>query len=246
MHTRHKYTAVAFGVFLVLVLQKFNYPVTVFRYFIPMFAAFLSALGVYNYFFLKNINNYNFWVWLRPLMFSLSILGIYISVPNDFFRILTALAGAAMLALFELAFEKFSDNANINETLLTSFGIFLALTSLNFYFPGYSYFYVFLSFCATCLISRSFLEFIPQSKQVKALIALSLGFFTSQFFWALSFLPLHFSALTLILFSLFYFILILSYYYLFNILSGQKIKFHLWLIIICIFAVVVSTPWSIL
>lgn len=246
MLKRHNLSSLLFGVLLVIVLQKFSYPDTVFRFFLPAFMGFSLLLGIYNYYYLKKLQRYNFWVWLRPIMLCLSILGVFASVPNDFMRGLSLATGAVLLVFFELALGKFSDNINTNETLLISFGGIVAVSSLNFTFPKFSAIFVALVFLGASLVSRSFLEFIPQSNKIKLVMALTLGFFTAQFFWALSFLPLHFSALALILFGLFYFLLIINYYFLFNILTAQKIKFHFWLVAICIAAVFLATPWAII
>jgi hypothetical protein len=96
------------------------------------------------------------------------------------------------------------------------------------------------------LLARSFYEFTPLSKRNKTVVALALGLLTTEFFWALAFLPLHFSALALILHSLFYLPLMLNYYQIFNVLNTKKIKYHLFIIVVCWGVVLLSTPWRII
>lgn len=244
--SQHNIFSVLFGVFFIIALKKFSYPAPVFRFLATIFLAYWMLLGLYNHFYLKHIGQSNFWVWLRPFLISLSVLGVFFTVPNDFLRGMAALMGAFLVFLFEFLLGKFSDNLNVNETLLIAFGGFMALCGINFYFPGFSFIYVIMSFVWTVLMTRSFLEFIPQDRRVKLATALTLGFFSAQLYWALGFLPLHYSVLATALFCLYYLLLIFTYYYLFNILSLQKIKFHLGLAALCLAAIILATPWSII
>jgi hypothetical protein len=228
-----------------VVLQKYAAPMPVFRFLVPAFVVFMLLLAIYNYYYLHFLQKYNFWIWLRPLLLTLSIFGVFSSVPNSTFRGLTVTFGALLLILFQTMLGKYSENIQLNETLLIVFGFFTALSAADYYFPNLLFVYVIMIFLSTFITSRSFFELIPQNPNTKIIISLVLGFFACELFWTESFLPFPFSSLALILLSLYYFCLILSYYQFFNILSYQKIKFHLWLIIVCVVSVLLATPWSI-
>jgi hypothetical protein len=167
--------------------------------------------------------------------------------------------------LFQLNLGRYAETLLLNETLVVIFGFFVSLMAWNQYFPALKVisftlgkwhlfnwqfsmqpFYLLGVFAATSVISRAFYEFIPQPPKTKWIAAVALGLFCAELFWALSFLPFHYSAQAVILFCLFYFCLILNYYYLFNTLTLKKIQFHLALIVIASGLVVIATPWGVI
>jgi len=160
---------------------------------------------------------------------------------------------------------RFAENLMINETLVIAFGFFITLCGFNQYYltfgqlhsffggislPDWEFslqpFYLAGTFACSYLLARCFYEFIPQPSLIKVVISLSIALFTTETFWALTFLPFHFSAIAVVLLSVFYFCLILNYYHLFHTLTYKKIQFHLILIIIASAIAIISTPWTII
>jgi hypothetical protein len=264
MNKYHKFISLAVGLLFAAILQVFSTPQPVFRILAPAFLAFCAAATYYNKRYLESLGKNNFWVLLRPVLLFLSGFGDFFLLPSGGFRAAFLISAVAVIFLVELALGNFSENLLINETLVIGFGFFTALTAFNQYFIngggftvfgrplfgnlhfGLQSFYLGLTFLSVLLLSRSFYEFLPQPPRVKWASAASLGLFCAEMFWALSFLPFHYSAQAVILFCVFYFCLILNYFHLFNALTLKKAQFHLFLIILACGIAVLATPWKIL
>ncbi len=246
MQKYHKIISLVFSITFLICLQEFPVDRPLFRILGLALLVWLVLLGFYNHWYLRIIQKYNFWMWLKPLLFFFSSFALFLIIPSYFFRGAFLLVVVALGAFFEAFLGNYSENVLLSEYLITSFGFFVALCAYNFYFPKFYGLYLTCVFAVSFVITRSFYEFVPQSNHTKTVAALILGLFCSEFFWALNFLPLHFSATAFLLFNLFYFCLILNYYFLFHTLSVKKIQFHLLLVVICSAAVLIATPWRIL
>jgi len=167
-------------------------------------------------------------------------------LPGPFFRGIFFVVSVVIITVFEATLGNYSENLLINEILITAFGFIFALMGFTQYFPGFYYLIFPVAFAAFMLMSRSFYESTPHPEQIKWLNALIIGLVSSQVFWAVSFLPFHFSAMAILALNFFYLALVLNYYYLFQILSSKKIKYYLMLSGITILLVFSSTPWNII
>ncbi len=233
-----------------VLLREFSNPDPIFRILVPVFLVYLILVLLYNYWYLKTIQKYNFWMLIKLLMLLISGFGIFLVMPTVGLRSLFLVASVFVVALFEYAIGNYSENVQINETILTAFGMFVAILGAALYIPPFFKPYVnllYLSgiFLSSTIISRTFFEFIPQPGKIKTAASVTMGLYTTEVFWALSFLPFHYSALALLLFVVFYLCLMLNYYYFFQTLSFKKFQFHLILALVCVSLVMVSTPWKI-
>jgi hypothetical protein len=259
----HNYISIAIGLLFMMVLQEFSLPQPVFRFIVPAVLIFSLAVAAYNYWYLKQLQKYNFWVLLRQFLMFLSAFCVFTLIPSSGFKGLFLVITVLLVALFEYALGSFVENMLINQTLITAFGFFVGLAAYSQYFPNFRLspvlgkfppvwqvslqpIYVLAVFAVTLLLARSFYEFIPHSARVKMLNSLAIALFCTEAFWALTFLPFHYSALAVLLFNLFYFCLILNYYHLFQILNFKKIQFHLLLILLCSCLVLLITPWKVI
>jgi hypothetical protein len=242
----HKFISFCFGLVFLIVVQKFATPEPVFRFLLPAFLAYTAAAYLYNRWYLKKIDRYNFWLLLRIVLLLCTAFGMFLIIPSEFLRGLFLVIAVALITLFEIILGNLSENLLLNETLIIAFGLFITLTAFYEYVPVYATWYLAAAFLAGTLLARSLYEFVPQPQTAKLIGSLVLGLFVSEVFWGLNFLPFHFSVLGLMLFNLFYFCLILNYYRLFHILSFQKIQFHLVLIAACDTAVLLATRWRII
>ncbi len=129
---------------------------------------------------------------------------------------------------------------------MIAFEFFTAIFGANFYFPKFYPLYLPGVFFAGFFASRCFLEFAPHPPLVKNLVAAVLALLCCELFWAMSFLPLHFGSAALLLLNFFYFSLVVSYQYLFHILSFKKIQFHFAVIFFTSGLVLAATPWTII
>ncbi|MBX9837041.1 MAG: hypothetical protein K2X69_01875 [Silvanigrellaceae bacterium] len=242
----HKLISFAIGLGFLIVVQKYATPQPVFRFLVPAFFVLALLATFYNNWYLKQINKFNFWLIVRPLMLLLAGFGLFLIIPSEAMRGLFLISAVLLITFSEILLGATTESLLINETLLIAFGLFFTFSALYQYAPLYGIYYVVALFILTALLTRSFYEFVAQSTKVKLVSAVVLALFTAEIFWCLSFLPLHFSALALVLFNIFYFCLILNYYNFFHVLSLKKIQFHLLLIFVCTVVVLFSTPWSII
>jgi len=242
----HKLISFCFGLLFLIVLQKFATPLPVFRFLAPAFILYAAVMAIYNKWYLRQIQKYNFWSVLRSVMLLISAFGIFLVLPTGSLRGIFLILTVRVITLAQIVLGLSAENILLNETLLIGFGLFFALCGAYYYFPSYQPLFAVGVFLAAALLARSFYEFTPQTQKTKLVGAIILGLFCLQLYWAINFLPFSFSALAILLFLAFYFCLILNYYHLFHNLNYKKIQFHLFLIAGCTAVVLAATPWFII
>jgi hypothetical protein len=242
----HKFISFCWGLLFLIVVQKFAAPQPIFRFLVPAFLVYAAAVAIYNRWYLKTIQKYNFWTILRSLLLLAAAFGIFFFLPSGSLRGLFLISAVAVITFFQMIIGLSAENLLLNETLIIAFGLFCAFFGAYYAAPGFEVFYLAGIFFSATLLSRSFYEFVPKSSEVKLISSLVIGLFSSELFWCLNFLQFHFSVLALILLNVFYFCLMLNYYYFFHILNFKKIQFHLFLILACVVIVLLATPWVII
>jgi hypothetical protein len=242
----HKIISAAWAISFVIVVQIFATPRPSFYYLLPAVAVFLLGLSGYNIWYLKRRSKYNLWVWLRYTFFVLGWFGVFFLISGSVTRGAFLIAGVLLMYFFESLLGNPGEQLLFNEVLLTSGTVIMAIVGLSQYFLLPGVVYLSAMFVSIALITRASYEFVPHTEYVKWLCSLLIGLFITQVFWASSFLPLHYSALAIIMFNAFYLTWALFYYFLYHHLTPKKIQFHL--ILAGVFTVVIflSTPWSIL
>ncbi len=175
-----------------------------------------------------------------------SAFGLFLIIPTEGFRGLYLIITVGLISLGEIILGKEGENILLNETLIIAFGLFLTFSAFYQYIPTYSVIYAIGVFVSASLLARSFYELLPQAGYSKLVGSVTLGLFCSEIFWALNFLPFHFSVQGVLLFNIFYLCLILNYYHQFHNLNLKKIQFHLLLIVGCSLVVLLFTPWNII
>lgn len=242
----HKLIVVALSVLAIVVLQIFSVPKPTFRFLVPAFGLAVAAVSFYNRWYLNQLGKYNFWVVLRVAMLFFATFGVFLIVPSSFLRGLFLIASLAVIIMVEMFLGNFSENVLINETLIIAFGLLLTSTALAQDFPKTLWLSLISVFASMFLLARAFYEFIPKDNSLKYALSITMAFFITQIFWSLSFLPLHYSASSIILFNLFYLFLVLNYFYLYQTLTFKKMQFHFFLMFISSAAVILITPWKVL
>ncbi|MEK7161236.1 MAG: hypothetical protein AAB729_00925 [Patescibacteria group bacterium] len=232
-------------VFLI-VLQKFATPQPIFRFLLPAFLLYALAVFFYNRWYLKQIQKYSIWASLRVMLLLAAAFGLFLIIPTEGFRGLYLVITVGLISVGEIMLGKEGENILLNETLIIAFGLFLSFSAFYQYMPAFGVVYAVGIFVSATLLARSFYELIPQTGYYKLVGSVALGLFSSEIFWALNFLPFHFSVQGVFLFNIFYLSLILNYYHQFHNLNLKKIQFHLLLITVCSFVVLLFTPWNII
>ena len=242
----HKLISFCIGLAFLIVVQKFSTPEPVFRFLLPAFLIYAGVVSLYSRWYLKKIDKYNVWLVVRSLLLVSAAFGVFLIIPNDFFRGMFLIFAVVVISFFEIISGHVAENILIIETLLIAIGLFLTFAGLYQYIPDYGTLYLAAVCAGSGLLARSLFEFIPQPVAVKKIASIVLALFTAETFWALNFLPFHYSVLALLLFNLFYICLIFNYYHFFHILNSQKILFHLFLIAACDAVVLTATRWKII
>jgi len=246
MQKYHKIVSLGLSIGFVILVQVFATPIPVFRFLVPAFIGFLLVVAFYNYIYLNRTGRYSIWIWLRFLLFAGSWFIMFFLIPSSGLRGLFLLFGILVMYVFESMVGLMGEQMLFNETLLTAFGFIMSLFALAWYFPISSILYLGLIFLMITLLARSSFASTPASNDQQLIGSIVIGLLTAQAFWALSFLPLHFSALALILFSIFYFLWVLFYYDLFKHLTVRKVQFHLAVSLGIIVLILLVTPWGII
>jgi hypothetical protein len=242
----HRIISVLVSISFLVVVQLFATPEPIFRFLLPAFAGYLICVGIYNRFYIRSVGSFNWWVWLRPHLLLIGWFGMLMLLPNEFFRGMYLLLGLPLLYIVEVNVSGVGEQLLFNETLLTAFAFCMGVMAAVQYFPRTHILYSISVFAAMSILCRTSFQSTPLDERAKWVSAMILALFTTELFWVLSFLPLHFSALGVILFNLFYFCWALYYYYVFNHLTPKKFQFHLVLAIFFTFVMIFVTRWDIL
>lgn len=244
--SHHPIFSAILSIAFIVVVQIFAAPTPVFRFLLPAFVIYAAVVGVYNYFYLKRSGTYNFWTWLRPLLFIIAWFGVFFIIPSSFWRGVYLLLGVVAVYVVERNLGKMGEQLLFNETLITAFTGLMTLTAFSHYFLVPGTVYLILVFIWTMLIVRASYELTPQDRQAKWVSSVVLGIALTEVFWVGSFLPLHYSALGLLIFNVFYCAWTLGYYFLYNHLTPKKIQFHVVLALVFTAIILAVTPWRIL
>ncbi len=215
----------------------------VFRFYFAAMLLYLAAVMYYNFFYLRRRGLYTFWSWLRPLFFFASLAAIYFVLPSAGLRAVFLLLSALLIYFSEKSLHVISEQSVFLQTLFSYFGISLGIFALNFYFLPQTAVILLALLALTYLAGRSSFENVPQSPEKKNFYSALIAFGLTEIAWALMFLPLHFTVLAAIAFCAFYSLWMLSYYRLFNNLSGKKVSFYILFPAIIIAVIFISTPW---
>lgn len=240
----HNFISLAFSLVFWFLVQQFSVN-PIFRVFAFLLIIFLLTLFFYNKYYLRKINKYNIYTVLGPVLFYFSSVCLYFFIPTNFTKIIFLFLVCILGIVSQVFLGNFVESIMLGQSLVTAFFIFSSLVAANFNFPGFYFMYLIGVFLSAIFISRSFFEFSPYTQKEKLITALVIGLLCAQFYWVENFLPPHYSALGLFLFNFFYFILMLSYYHMFNTLNFKKIQFHLILVTVTSLVVAVVTPWTI-
>ncbi len=242
----HPIVSAIISVALVVIVQIFAAPRPIFRFLLPAFLIYLGAVAIYNYVYVKQGGLFNWWLVIRPLLFLGSWFGLFFIIPNSFWRGVFLLIGVPVIYLVERMIGNQGEQLLFNETLLSAFAGLMTITAFSHYYVLPSTLYLFITFAFMILLIRASFESMPQSNQVKWASAVCLALALAEVFWAASFLPLHYSALGLLAFNVFYCTWTLCYYFLYNHLTPKKIQFHVSLALIFTAVIAIVTPWRIL
>lgn len=242
----HKISSALGSILLIVVIQLFSTPQPVFRYLFPALLVFLIGVGVYTTVYLRGTGKHSFWAVVRTVIVFTAWIGMFFIIPSSVLRGFFLLAGLPILYYVLYTAGNTGEQLLFNELVVSAFGLFMLLASLAQYFARIGSWYVLITFLLTVVLSRATLDLTPQHLSTKWLGSIIIGLSMAELFWALSFLPLHYSVLGFILFAIFYAFWSLYYYYLFNHLTLRKVQFHLGLSLVFIILVLSTTPWGII
>ncbi len=241
----HLIISAVIAIAFVVIVQIFASPLPVFRYLLPAFLIYLIGVSLYNRWYMLSKERWNVWVWLRLPMFLAAWFGVFFLLPSSFARGLFLLALVPIVFFFESVVGNPGQQLGWNEFLLTLGAVLLTLFGFSYYFVLPGLIYLLLTFLAVTVVVRSSLEMVPHDTLVKWVAALAIGLFAMELFWAINFLPLHYSALAVVTFNVLYVVWIVYYHYLYHTLTRKQIQFHLVLAVVLTLVIFMSTPWSI-
>lgn len=242
----HLIISAVVSILFLVVTQIFASPLPVFRFLIPAFLVYLIAVAWYNRWYLtQNETKLNVWVWLRLPLFLIVWFGLFFLVPSGLGRGLFLLVSMPIIFFFESLVGNTGQQLGWNEFLLSLAALMLSLFGFSYYFQLPGVLYLLIVFLSVTVVVRSSLDLVPHEPIVKWVASLSLGLFATELFWAISFLPLHYSALAIFAFNILYVLWIIYYHYLYRTLTRKQVQFHLILALTLALVMLISTPWSI-
>lgn len=244
---KHTLISAALSVAFVVSLALFAFPVPIFRYMVASFSMFLILATFYNVYRFQSLKRDSLWSVCLIMLFYGSFGTLFFLAPNHFLQYV--FLGFSLIAVYlqQRIAVNIGENILASRVILTSAAFFLVISaSANFYFklPGIVYLAIVFIFCSG--LSRAAYEYTPLPSITKFINALVVGLLTAEMFWALSFLPFHYSVLGLLGFCVFYFIWQLDYAYIFQTLTAKRVAFTSILLLTTILIVLAFTPWKII
>lgn len=242
----HLIISAVVAILFLVVTQVFASPLPVFRFLVPAYLAYVIAVAGYNRWYLtRNGEQLNIWIWLRFPLFLITWFGLFFLIPSGIGRGMFLLVSLPIIFFFESLVGNIGQQLGWNEFLLTIAALMLTLFGFSYYFQLPGVLFLLIVFLSVAIVVRSSLELVPHTPIVRWVASLSLGLFATELFWAISFLPLHYSALAIFAFNVLYVLWIIYYHYLYKTLTRKQIQFHLILALALAFVMLMSTPWSI-
>lgn len=241
----HLIISAIISVLFLVIVQFFATPLPVFRFLAPAFIVYVLVVALYNRRYLRLKEKWNFWLWLRIPLFLFSWFGLFFLIPSGFGRGLFLLISLPIIFFFESLVGNSGQQLGWNEFLLTAAAALITLFGFSYYFILPGVLYLLATFISVTMVVRSSFELVPDDPAVKWVASLSLGLFATELFWAISFLPLHYTALAIFAFNALYVLWIIYYHYLYKTLTRKQVQFHLVLALVLAAVMLVSTPWSI-
>ncbi len=242
----HLIISAVVAILFLVITQIFASPLPVFRFLVPSFLIYVLVVAVYNRWYLtQGETKLNVWVWLRLPLFLCTWFGLFFLVPSGIGRGMFLLVSLPIIFFFESLLGNTGQQIGWNEFLLTIAALMLSLFGFSYYFQLPGVLYLLIVFLSVSVVVRSSLELVPHEPVVKWVASLALGLFATELFWAISFLPLHYSALAIFAFNVLYVLWIIYYHYLYRTLTRKQVQFHLVLAFILALVMLMSTPWSI-
>ncbi|MBL8030608.1 MAG: hypothetical protein JNN11_05170 [Candidatus Doudnabacteria bacterium] len=213
------------------------------RFFLLIFL-YILAVFFYNKAYLQKLGQYSFYKALRLPLLILAGAVVFAIIPTPFLRALFLVVSTAVVGFFQSTVGSFSENLLLNETLVSSFGVFMGFTAWAYLYTPQNRFYVsWVVFLSVFLMSRIFFEYTTASEKAKLVSSLAVSLLMAEIFWSAGFLPQHYSTLALGLTALYYLSVVVNYNFLFSNLDFKKIQFNLIFVLICLGLVLISTPW---
>ncbi len=242
MKINHKLASSIIALGFLALIQSYS---PVFRLVVPVMAAYIAAVGIYNSVYLKAHNFFTPWSWIRFLIFLAALTSIYFVLPDGFWRGAFLIASTGLIYFVESRLLVASEQIVFLQALISFFGLSLVIFALNFYFLPKNTITLVLLLLSAFAVSRASFDYIAVEAGKKNFYSLFIAFAVLELSWGLIFLPFYYSALAIIIFNIFYVLWVVIYHHLFNNLSRQKISFHVVFSAILVILTLVSTPWRV-
>lgn len=240
----HPVISAAVSIAFIVMLQTFAAPSPVFRFLLPAVLVFICLLQLYHWTYLKAINKFSKWQILSSALFYFGWFGVFMLLPNAGIRGVFLLLSLPVVYLLEFLISNHGEHLIHAKVLLTMLVLIYSLVGFQYYYQVSTTLILLLSFVTVYLIVQGSFELVPTANNNKLLISLCIALFLTEFFWALMFLPFHYSVIALALFNFFYVCWSLTYYYLFNKISRKRIQFHVGLALFLTIFLIFLTQWS--
>lgn len=241
----HNSISLLASVAFVVGLGWFVQPVPVFRFLLPAGVLLLGLVAAYNAWYLKVNNNWNVWLWVRPLLVVASWFGLFFFVPSGFLRGVFLLVSVVVVMLAQRLLGSHGQRVLIMDLLLGSLASGLVITGLAQYFTVPIIVYLTFYFLFTFIFSRSVFEYLLVATRHKWLLSGVVAFAASELLWVILLLPLHFSVLGMVMGLWVYTAIIIIYGQAFGMMSLKRLLYHLLWYSVTILILIIATTWEI-
>ncbi len=123
----HKLVSFGIGLLFLLVLQKYAVPEPIFRFLLPAFLGYLILVVLYNRWYLKKIQKYNFWALLLPELLMAAGFGVFLVTHSPALRGIFLTSAVLIITFSEIILGNMAENLMLNQTLIIAFGLFYGL-----------------------------------------------------------------------------------------------------------------------
>lgn len=237
--------------FLLAILWSLSFGILIFGFsasILQVLLLFIILSGVTIWLLLLNITQTEDVIWqsIGTPVTLLGWFGVILLLPKKGFEFLFLLVTVPLFTFLFSTQYSIGEYIITNRMLMGSFFVSLALAGFSQYFKISSVLIFIVGFGLFVGLIRSTLAHIPHAGVIKLIASIVFGLTWIEWFWILTFLPLHYTAIGFILWITLYTAWVLYYHYLFHTLNTRKLQFYIVVALILLFLVLFSTPWRIL
>ncbi len=189
-------------------------------------------------------HQHSLFIGARSILLGLSWLLIFAILPYEWQRIVYAVLSIPVLYVMNQVVWYPDETSIAAHTILGAAGVSVGVTALEFYFRVGGFWLTLAVYAFTFLLAYATYVLTPQPASVQRLTSALVALYATQAYIVTLFLPFHYTVLGFLVFLGFYLPWLFGYYWQYQSLTVQKIRFYLFFMGLLLLITLAVTPWQ--